>query len=114
MQNEVCWIPFETMVRFMKDVFMGIGVPEKDAEVCADVLIAADKRGIDSHGIGRLKPIYYDRIKEGIQNPVTEFEIIREGPTTAVIDGHDGMGMVIAKRSMQMAIDKAQKYDCWP
>lgn len=110
MPNEACWIPFETMVRFMKDVFMGVGVPEKDAEVCADVLIAADKRGIDSHGIGRLKPIYYDRIKEGIQNPVTEFEIIREGPATAVIDGHDGMGMVIAKRSMQMAIDKAKKY----
>ena len=110
MQNEACWIPFETMVRFMKDVFMGIGVPEKDAEICADVLIAADKRGIDSHGIGRLKPIYYDRIKEGIQNPVTNFEIVREGPTTAVVDGHDGMGMVIAKRSMQMAIDKAKKY----
>lgn len=110
MPNEACWIPFETMVRFMKDVFMGVGVPEKDAEICADVLIAADKRGIDSHGIGRLKPIYYDRIREGIQNPVTEFEIIREGPTTAVIDGHDGMGMVIAKRSMQMAIDKAKKY----
>ena len=82
MQNEACWIPFETMERFMKDVFMGIGVPEKDAEVCAEVLIAADKRGIDSHGIGRLKPIYYDRIKEGIQNPVTNFEIVREGPTT--------------------------------
>ncbi len=110
MPNEACWIPFETMVRFMKDVFMGVGVPEKDAEVCADVLIAADKRGIDSHGIGRLKPIYYDRIKEGIQNPVTEFEIIREGLSTAVIDGHDGMGMVIARRSMQMAIDKAKKY----
>lgn len=110
MPNEACWIPFETMVRFMKDVFMGVGVPEKDAEICADVLIAADKRGIDSHGIGRLKPIYYDRIREGIQNPVTESEIIREGPTTAVIDGHDGMGMVIAKRSMQMAVDKAKKY----
>ncbi|MEI6169052.1 MAG: Ldh family oxidoreductase [bacterium] len=110
MENETCWIPFECMERFIKDVFMGIGVPEQDAIVCTDVLIAADKRGIDSHGIGRLKPIYYDRIKEGIQNPVTEFEIIREGPTTAVIDGHDGMGMVIAKRSMQMAIDKAKKY----
>lgn len=110
MGNQPCWIPFEAMERFMRDVFMGIGVPEKDAAICADVLIAADKRGIDSHGIGRLKTIYYDRIKEGIQNPVTEFEIVREGPTTAVIDGHDGMGMVIAKRSMQMAIDKAAQY----
>ena len=110
MENETCWIPFECMERFIQDVFMGIGVPAQDAIVCTDVLLAADKRGIDSHGIGRLKPIYYDRIKEGIQNPVTEFEIIREGPTTAVIDGHDGMGMVIAKRAMQMAIDKAKTY----
>ena len=93
----------------MVDVFKGIGVPEEDAKVCAEVLITSDKRGIDSHGIGRLKPIYYDRIKEGIQHPITEFEIVREGMTTAVIDGHDGMGHVIAKRAMQMAIAKAKK-----
>ena len=110
MSAQVYWISFDTMERFMVDVFKGVGVPEADAKVCADVLITSDKRGIDSHGIGRLKPIYYDRIKEGIQNPVTQFEIVREGLTTAVIDGHDGMGHVIAKRAMSMAIDKAQKY----
>ncbi|MCF6177276.1 MAG: Ldh family oxidoreductase [Victivallaceae bacterium] len=104
------WIEFDKLEQFMRDVFTGIGVPAEDAAVCADILISADKRGIDSHGIGRLKPIYYDRIKLGIQHPVTEFEIVREGPTTAVIDGHDGMGHVIGKRSMQMAIDKAAKY----
>jgi len=102
-------IDFGTMERFMVDVFTGQGVPREDAAVCADVLITSDKRGIDSHGIGRLKPIYYDRIKQGIQNPVTHFEIVREGPTTAVVDGHDGMGHVIAKRAMQMAIDKAKQ-----
>lgn len=110
MSNEIFWIDFDTMERFMVDVFKGIGVPEEDARVCADVLITSDKRGIDSHGIGRLKPIYYDRIREGIQNPVTEFEIIREGMTTAVIDGHDGMGHVIAKKAMSMAIEKAKKH----
>lgn len=110
MEDKVYWVKFDTMESFMKDVFMGVGVPEKDAEVCADVLITADKRGIDSHGIGRLKPIYYDRIKDGIQNPKTNFEIIKEGPTTAVVDGHDGMGHVIGKRAMQMAIDKAKTY----
>ena len=73
-------------------------------------MITADKLGIDSHGINRLKPIYYDRIKEGILNPVTEIEVVREGPTTAVIDGHNGMGHVIAKFSMQKAIDKAKQY----
>ncbi len=110
MTGNVCWISFETMERFMVDVFKGVGVPDRDARVCAEVLIASDKRGIASHGIGRLKPIYYDRIRQGIQKPVTNFEIVREGMTTAVVDGHDGMGQVIAKRAMGMAIDKARKY----
>lgn len=104
------YVPFDQMEQFMTDVFVGVGVPLEDAKVCANVLITADKRGIDSHGIGRLKPIYYDRIKDGIQNPITNFEIVKEGPTTAVIDGHDGMGHVIGKKAMQMAIDKAKKY----
>lgn len=110
MSTEIYWISFDTMERFMTDVFKGVGVPEEDAKICADVLITSDKRGIDSHGIGRLKPIYYDRIKEGIQNPISHFEIVREGLTTAVIDGHDGMGHVIAKRAMTMTIEKAKKH----
>ncbi len=110
MGNDTFWVSFDTMERFMVDVFMGVGVPEEDARICADVLITADKRGIDSHGIGRLKPIYYDRIKEGIQKPVTDIEIVREGMTTAVIDGHDGMGQVIGKKAMDIAIEKAKGF----
>jgi LDH2 family malate/lactate/ureidoglycolate dehydrogenase len=108
-ERDVVWVAFDTMERFAADVFRGLGVPEEDAEVCADVLIAADRRGIYSHGVNRMKPIYYDRIKAGIQHPVTSFEIVREGPTTAVVDGHDGMGQVIAKRSMALAIEKAKR-----
>ncbi|HHU42807.1 MAG: Ldh family oxidoreductase [Bacillota bacterium] len=103
-------IDWSTLGNFMKDVFMKVGVPEEDAEICADVLMESDRRGIESHGVNRFKPIYIDRIKLGIQNPITNFEIIKETPTTAVIDGHDGMGHVIGKKSMQMAIDKAKKY----
>jgi L-2-hydroxycarboxylate dehydrogenase (NAD+) len=111
MTTPVHWVDFETMERFMVDVFMGIGVPEDDARVCADVLITADKRGIDSHGIGRLKPIYYDRIvHDKIQKPVTELEIVRDHAATAVVDGHHGMGMVISTTCMKMAIEKAQTY----
>ncbi|NQU40793.1 MAG: Ldh family oxidoreductase [Lentisphaerae bacterium] len=103
-------VGFDEMEAFMVDVFRGIGVPSADAAVCADVLIASDKRGIDSHGVGRLKPIYYDRIvHHKIQEPVTQFEVVREYGATAVVDGHHGMGMVIAKRCMQMAIDKASE-----
>jgi LDH2 family malate/lactate/ureidoglycolate dehydrogenase len=109
-EEQSVWVPFDLLEHFMVDALAAVGVPEEDARVCADVLIMSDKRGIDSHGVGRLKTIYYDRIRAGQQAPVTEMEIVREGPTTAVIDGHHGMGMVIAKRSMQMAIDKARQY----
>jgi len=110
MSEDVVFVPFNTMERFMLDVFISLGVPKEDAKICADVLITADKRGIFSHGINRLKPIYYDRIKIGIQHPVTNFEIIKDNLTIAVVDGHDGMGHVIAKKSMDLAIKKAEKY----
>jgi len=111
MSNHIHWLDFATEQQFITDVFKGLGVPEEDARICADVLVTADKRGIDSHGIGRLKPIYYDRIlKYKIQQPVTEMEIVRDRAAMAVVDGHHGMGMVIARRSMQMAIDKAREY----
>ncbi len=105
------WVPFDLLEAFMVDTFKAIGVPENDARICADVLITSDKRGIDSHGTGRLKSIYYDRIvKQKIQQPVTEIEIVRDIAATAVIDGHHGMGMVISKRCMEMAIEKARTY----
>jgi LDH2 family malate/lactate/ureidoglycolate dehydrogenase len=106
--NETVYAAFDEMREFMRLTFIATGVPPDEAATCADVLIESDKRGIDSHGVGRLKPIYLDRIKEGIQFVKTDFEIIRETPATAVIDGHDGMGHVIGVRSMQMAIDKAK------
>jgi LDH2 family malate/lactate/ureidoglycolate dehydrogenase len=101
-------VPFDLLEAFMVDVFAGLGVPDEDARICAEVLIGADKRGIDSHGVGRMKPIYYDRIvKSKVQQPVTQFEVVRDCKATAVVDGHHGMGMVIAKRCMEMAIEKA-------
>ena len=95
---------------FITDAFVSSGVPREDAEICTDVLLESDKRGIESHGCNRFKPIYIDRIKAGIQNPVTNFEIVKETPTTAVIDGHHGMGQVIGYRAMNMAIKKAKEY----
>jgi len=110
MTADVYRIDFEPLESFMTDVFIGVGVPEKDARICADVLITSDKLGIDSHGIGRLKPIYVDRIREGIIDPVTRIDVVKDGPTTAVLDGNNGMGQVIAKKAMEMAIDKAKAY----
>ncbi len=103
-------VDWNTITSFVTDAFKGYGIPEEDARICAEVLLESDKRGIESHGVNRFKPIYLDRIKAGIQNPVTNFEILKETPTTAVVDGHDGMGQVIGVKSMNLAIEKAKKY----
>ena len=108
MGKVVC--PWNLITDFVTDAFVGYGVPREDAEICTDVLLESDKRGIESHGCNRFKPIYIDRIVAGIQNPVTNFEIIKETPCTAVVDGHDGMGQVIGYKAMQMAIDKAKEF----
>ena len=95
---------------FMTVVFEKMGVPTEDARLCADVLLESDRRGIESHGCNRFKPIYIDRIKSGILNPVTKIDILKETPTTAVLDANDGMGMVASKKAMDMCIEKAHKY----
>ena len=95
---------------FMTAVFEKMGVPTEDARLCADVLLESDRRGIESHGCNRFKPIYIDRIKSGILNPVTKIDILKETPTTAVLDANDGLGMVASKKAMDMCIEKAHKY----
>ena len=104
------FVPWKLMNDFMIDVFKAYGVPEADAAICADVLLESDRRGIESHGCNRFKPIYIDRIVNGTLLPKTELEIVKETPTTAVMDAHDGMGMVASRRMMELLIEKAEKY----
>lgn len=101
---------WDVLEQFMEQVFEKMGVPGEDAKICTDVLLESDRRGIESHGCNRFKPIYIDRIRDGILSPVTEIEILKETPTTAVLDGHNGMGMVVGKKAMEMAIAKAKEY----
>jgi LDH2 family malate/lactate/ureidoglycolate dehydrogenase len=108
--DEGIYVPWKLIGDFMVAAFKKVGLPEEDAKICAEILMESDRRGIESHGVNRFKPIYMDRIKEGILNPVTDMEIVRETPTTAVVDGHNGMGMVVSYRSMKLAIEKARKF----
>ncbi len=108
--SDCAFVSFEKLEKFMKEALMGAGIPEEDADIISDVLIESDKRGIDSHGIGRLKPIYIDRIDKGIMNPVTNIEVLRDDKTAAVLDGHNGMGHVVSHKAMRMAIEKAEEY----
>src|SRR5512133_3391660 len=104
------FIPFDILEKFMVNVMQKAAIPEEDAKIVCDVLIQADKLGFDSHGVNRLKTIYLDRIRDGIINPVTSYEIVKENPATAVIDGHNGMRQVISFNAMNLAIEKASKY----
>ena len=102
------YVSWELMNAFLIDAFKGYGVPEEDAKICADVLLESDRRGIESHGCNRFKPIYIDRILNGTLLPETKLEILRETPTTLVMDAHDGMGMVASCRMMERLLEKAK------
>ena len=67
------YVSWDLVGSFMVDAFQAAGIPEADAKICADVLMESDRRGIESHGTNRFKPIYIDRINDGILNPVTKF-----------------------------------------
>lgn len=102
-------VPVEVLRAFVEAVFVRLGVPPEDAQICTDVLLAADLRGIDSHGVSRLL-LYVNRIRNGTLSPVTRLRVVREGPTTAVLDAQNGMGMVAGYRAMELAIRKARAF----
>ncbi|MBC7222379.1 Ldh family oxidoreductase [Candidatus Bipolaricaulota bacterium] len=102
-------VPVESLRKFVEEVFQRLGVPAEDARICADVLLAADVRGISSHGVSRLL-LYVNRIRNGTLSPVTNILVVREGPTTAVLDAQNGLGMVAGYRAMDLAIRKARAF----
>lgn len=104
------YVAWDVINSFMIDVFKAYKVPEEDAKICADVLLEADRRGIESHGCNRFKPIYIDRFEKGTLLPHTDIEVLKETPTTLVYDAHDGMGMVASHKMMTALIEKAKKY----
>lgn len=103
-------VSWRFLEEFMVTAFEKMGVPTEDAKICADVLMESDRRGIESHGVNRFKPIYIDRLKANIQQPITKIDTIRETATTAVLDANDGMGMVVSHYAMNLAIKKAKEY----
>lgn len=108
--SKTYYADWDVITSFMVEAFKAYGVPADEAAIVADVLISADKRGVDSHGCNRFKPIYIDRIENGTLLPKTEIEILKETPTTIVMDAHDGMGMVASYRMMERLIEKAKTY----
>ena len=93
---------------FCKDIFVKMGCSLSDATLAAHVLITADLRGVDSHGVARL--VGYVRLWEkGRINPTPNIQVVHETPSTAVVDGDAGLGLVVAPKAMKIAIEKAEK-----
>ncbi len=101
-------VRMEKLLELMKKLFVAAGIPEQDAIIAAEALIAADLRGIDSHGASRL-PYYIGKLKNGTVNPKPTIKILNELPATALLDGDNGLGPVVAKQAMELAIAKANK-----
>lgn len=98
---------YQQLATFTNAIFKKIGCSDRDAETATKALLSADVRGIDSHGVARLGG--YVRLKEaGRVNASPAIRIIHETPSTAVIDGDAGLGLVVAPFAMQVAIEKAR------
>ena len=99
---------YQHLFSFTKNVFLAIGCSEEHATTATTTLLSADVRGIDSHGVARLSG--YVRLWEAKRiNATPDIKIIHESPSTAVVDGDSGLGLVVAPFAMQVAIDKAKQ-----
>lgn len=98
---------YGTLYNFSRSIFEKIGCPPAQADEATKVLLSADLRGVDSHGVARLSG--YVRLWEAKRvNAIPDVKIIHESPSTAVVDGDSGLGLVVAPFAMQVAIDKAK------
>ena len=93
---------------FVSKAFQTIGVSESDARITAAVMVRADRRGIESHGVARLDR-YVDRIRKGLIDPKAKIKLVKETPSTLFFDGRNGLGQVIGNQAMKACITKAKK-----
>ncbi|MBA7483001.1 MAG: malate dehydrogenase [Dehalococcoidia bacterium] len=106
-EKSVSRVQAETLADFCVRVFQKMGVQKDDARTTADVLVTADLRGIDSHGVARLRR-YVDGLRAGMMVAKAEVKVERETPATALIDGGAGLGQPVSHMAMQKAIQKAK------
>lgn len=99
----------EPLKDFCVQVFQKLGVVEEDARIMADVLVAADLRGVDSHGVARLRR-YVNGLRDGMMIARPEVQVVTETPVTALIDAGAGLGQPTSYRAMEKAIQKAGEY----
>ena len=107
-QAETKTFSVEQLREFATRTFLHFGVSQQDATQAADVLLCADLRGIDSHGVARLHS-YFELLQEGRINPRPQVKVIRSTASTATLDGDNGLGLVVGPHANRMAMDLAGK-----
>jgi LDH2 family malate/lactate/ureidoglycolate dehydrogenase len=93
--------------RFVSTVLEKVGVAPEDAAIVADVLVAADMRGVESHGVARLDAYYVSRIRAGQLAAKPAIQTVRETPTSVLVDAGNGLGHPVGKRTMERVLEKA-------
>jgi L-2-hydroxycarboxylate dehydrogenase (NAD+) len=109
--NGMTRINHEKLIRFVSRSFEKLGVPAGDAEIAANVLVASDLRGVDTHGVIRFNPHgwYVKWLTEGTMTARPNIRVVTENASTALIDADNGMGMVAGHRAMEIAVRKAKE-----
>ena len=100
-------VNYERLTDYVTRVFVALDVPAADARVTADVLVAADLRGVDSHGVARLRR-YVEGLRNGMMVARPAIRVVHEMPATALIDGGAGLGQPVGRQAMELAIAKAR------
>jgi LDH2 family malate/lactate/ureidoglycolate dehydrogenase len=108
MDQKIHRIPASRLHDLCVQVFSRMGMTEEDGRLTAEVLLSADLRGIDSHGVARLS-FYVNGMRNGVMRPKGETVVVTETPATALIDAGGGMGVPVSVRAMRMAIEKAKQ-----
>ena len=107
-EEDAVRVPAEPLRAAAAALIEKAGVPSADAWLAADVLVTADLRGVDSHGVSNMLRVYLDRYANGVQNPTPDWRIVRERAASANIDCDRGLGVIVAPKAMEIAMEKAR------
>ena len=107
--NKNLTVSIDNVSKAVSEILSKVGVNKQDSDIILDTILFANKRGVGTHGLGRL-PLYVEKIKSEHFNPNNEIEIIKDISAIGILDAHNGFGQIAAYKATQMAIDKAKKF----
>lgn len=102
------FVDCDRLATLVTDLFKASGLESGAAATAAKILVDADLRGVWSHGVARV-PMYRERIRKGVAKARPDIKVTKVAPAAALVDGDDGLGLVVAPRAMQVAIDLARE-----